>query len=135
MAVLTTQPYRTYTDLVVEVLANLGVVTAGQTVEVEDFETVSTKIDSIFRKLSALELCYVADPANIPGEWFSDLADIVTGEVATKFGVSGDEYVRLVNRGLGGAGGVPILAGSAAQSLKIMTRGRPTYEPLATESY
>jgi hypothetical protein len=130
-----TQPFRTSADLVQRVLSNLGVVTAGQPVEVEDSDTVSQQLDSIFRKLAALELVYIADANNIPGEWFSDVADIVTGEVATSFGASTEDYVKLVTRGLGGAGGVPVLAGTAAQSLKLMLRGRPTYEPLRTESF
>ena len=128
-------PFRTSNDLISEALANLGVLATGQSISVEDFQTVSEKLDSIFRKLGALEIVYVADSDNIPPEWFSDLADIVAGECATKFGVTADDYVKLVNRGLGGAGGVRVGAGTAAQSLKIMLRGRPTYEPLRTESF
>jgi hypothetical protein len=130
-----TSPFRTQDDLILEALANLGVRAAGQAVDPEDFSYVSEKIDSVLRKLAALEIVYVPDANNIPGAYFSDLADIVAGEVATKFGSNPDFFVTLVNRGLGGAGSVPVGAGSAAQSLKIMTRGRPTYEPLRTESY
>jgi hypothetical protein len=89
----------------------------------------------LLRKLAALEICYVPDEDNIQPEWFSDLADILAGESAVKFGVTNDDYVKLVNRGLGGAGGVPIGAGTAAMSLKIMQRGKPTYEILRTESF
>ena len=124
----TNSPYRTSSDLVTEALANLGVLEAGQPIDPEDFSYVDEKLDSIFRKLAALEICYVPDAENIPGEWFSDLADIVAGECATKFGANPDHYTMLIMRGLGGAGGVPIAAGAAAQSLKIMTRGRPTGE-------
>lgn len=130
-----TSPFRTSDDLIKEVLANLGVLAAGQAIDVEDFSYVEEKLDSIFRKLSALEICYVPDPNNIPGEWFSDLADIVAGECATKFGSNPDHYAMLIARGLGGISGVQVGAGSAAQSLKIMTRGRPTGEPLRTESF
>jgi hypothetical protein len=128
-------PFRTSADLIAEVLANLGVLSAGQSPEVEDFQAVSSKLDATFRKLAALEICYVPDEDNIQPEWFSDLADILAGESAVKFGVTNDDYVKLVNRGLGGAGGVPIGAGTAAMSLKIMQRGKPTYEILRTESF
>lgn len=128
-------PFRTSSDLVTETLANLGVLSAGQPVDPEDFNYVNEKLDSIFRKLGALEICYVPDPDNIPGAWFSDLADIVAGECATKFGSNPDHYSMLVMRGLGGVGSVPVGAGSAAQSLKIMSRGRPTGEPLQTDSF
>ena len=130
-----TSPFRTQDDLILEALANLGVRAAGQAVDPEDFSYVEEKIDSIFRKLAALEIVYIPDANNIPGAYFSDLAAIVAGEVATKFGSNADHYGMLISRGLGGFGQTPVGAGAAAQSLKIMTRGRPTFEPLRTESY
>lgn len=95
-----TGPYRTSTDLVTEALANLGVLAAGQATDPEDFSYVEEKLDSIFRKIAALEIVYVPDPQNIPSAWFSDLADIVAGECCTKFGVTPDDYVKLINKGL-----------------------------------
>jgi hypothetical protein len=127
-------PFRTSTDLVTEALANLGVLAAGQPIDVEDFSFVNEKLDSIFRKLAALEISYIPDPNNIPGALFADLADIVAGECASKFGLVGQEFMDKVNKGLGGAGQVPIGAGTAAMSLKIINRGRPTYEPLRMQS-
>jgi hypothetical protein len=124
---IATEPFRTSSDLVLKALSNLGVIAAGQTVSPEDFSTVSNQLDSIFRMLGALELVYVADPNNIPGEWFLPLADIVAGVVSTDFG-AGPEFVK---RGLG----APPLSGLAAMSLKIILRGRPTGEPQRTESF
>lgn len=131
----TTSPYRSSTDLVTEALSNLGVLSAGNPIDPEDFNWVNEKLDSIYRKLGGLEICYVPDPNNIPGAWFSDLADIVAGECASKFGLVGQEFTDKVNKGLGGAGPVAIGAGTAAMSLKIMTRGRPTYEALRIVNY
>jgi len=128
-------PYRTSSDLVLQALANAGVLAVGQNVDVEDFATVNNLLDSIFRKLAGLEIVFVADPNNIPGAWFSDLADIVAGECASALGISGAEYGTLVNKGLGGIGNVEIGAGTAAKSLKIMGRGKPTYEPLRILNY
>ena len=127
----TTSPYRTQTDLINEALANLGVLSPGQPVDIEDFSFVQSSLDSIFRKLAALEIVFVADQNNIPGSWFKDLSDIVAGEVATKFGSNPDHYMMLIQRGLG----VPPGAGAAALSLKQMTRGRPTYEPLQMDFF
>jgi len=121
-------PYRTSADLVTEALANLGVLSAGNPIDPEDFSFINEKLDSIYRKLAGLEIVYVADADNIPGAWFSDLADIVAGECASKFGLVGQEFIDKVNKGLGGAGNVEIGAGTAAKSLKIMNRGRPTFE-------
>ena len=124
-------PYRTQDDLINEALANLGVLSPGQPVDVEDYNYVLDKCDSVYRKLGALEIVHVPDPNHIPGSWFSDLADILAGEVATKFGSNPDHYMMLIQRGLG----VPPGAGAAALSLKQMTRGRPTYEPLQTDYF
>ena len=127
--------YRTSIDLVTEALANLGVLSAGQPIDPEDFSYINEKLDAIFRKLSALEIVNVPDPSNIPGAWFSDLADIVAGECATKFGVTPDDYVLLVNRGLGGVQGVDVGFGAAAKSLRAINRARPTGETLRVEYF
>ena len=127
-----TGQYRTSIDLVNEALANLGVLVAGQTADVEDFNYVNEKLDAIFRKLNALEICVVPDPSNIPGVWFSDLADIVAGECCTKFGVTADDYAKLINKGLGGVQGIDVGSGAAAKSLRQINRGRPTGETLAS---
>jgi hypothetical protein len=127
--------YRTSDDLVTEALANLGVLVAGQPPDPEDFNYVNEKLDSIFRKIAALNICYVPDPANIPAVWFSDLADIVAGECATKFGVSDSDYVRLINKGLGGVQGIDVGFGAAAKSLREINRGRPTGERLIVEYF
>jgi hypothetical protein len=124
-------PYYTASDLVTEALANLGVIAAGQTIAPEDFNYVNDRLDAIFRKLGALEIVYVADPGNIPGEWLIDLAAIVAGECATKFGASADFIGLLISAGLGSPPG----SGTAAISLKQMTRGRPTGEEQRTYSY
>jgi hypothetical protein len=121
--------YRTSIDLVTEVLANLNVLSAGQPVDVEDFNYVNELLDAIFRKLAALEIVYVADANNIPGAWFKDLSDIIAGECASKFSSAPDNATILVQKGLG----VPPGSGAAAQSLKQMLRLRPTFETLQTE--
>ena len=123
------QPYRTSEDLVLRVLRKLGVLASGQTVAPEDFSLVADELDSIFRTLAGLELVYVADPTQLPGEWFGDLASIVAGELAADFGAS--DATTLKQLGLGAPAG----SGAAALSLKVMTRGRPTYETMRTESF
>jgi hypothetical protein len=127
--------YRTSTDLINEALANLGVLVAGQPANVEDFSFVQEKLDSVFRKLNALEVCWVPDPNNVPGEWFSDLADIVAGECCTKFGVTGDDYIKLIQKGLGGVQGVDVGFGAAAKSLRQINRGRYTREILQADYF
>lgn len=121
-------PFRTSADLVLDVLKNLQVYSVGNPVDPEDFAFVNEKLDPTVRKLAMLEIVYVADVNNIPGAWFSDLSDLLAGECASRFGFKGQDLMDIVNKGLGGAGGVEIGAGTAAKSLKIGGRGRPTYE-------
>jgi hypothetical protein len=129
--------YRNQADLITETLANLGVLAPGQPIDAEDSNYVSEKLDSIFRMLAALEICVVADANSIPGEWFSPLADIVAGECATKFGITGIDFTNLLKKGLGAPqpdGNGPG-SGAAALTLKAIGRGRPTFERLRTEHF
>jgi hypothetical protein len=123
--------WRTTVDLVTEVLANLGVLSAGQPTDVEDYQYVAEKLDAIFRLLAGLEIVYIADANNIPGVYFSPLADIVAGETATKFGVTAQDLDMLISKGLGKPPGT----GAAALALKQITRGRPTYETLQADFF
>lgn len=121
-------PFRSSSDLVLEVLKRTNVLAVGQAVDPEDFTLVNDGLEAIFRKLAGLEIVYVGDRDNIPGQWFSDLADIVAGESGPALGISGQDLADLVTKGLGGIGGVDVGAGAAAKSLKIICRGKPTYE-------
>jgi len=123
--------YRTATDLINEALANLGVLGAGQPVDPEDTTYVAEKLDAIMRKIAALEIVTVADVNAIPGAWFADLADIVAGECASKFGATPDDVMKLTQKGLG----VPSGSGAAALSLKQMMRARPTGEVLLVDYF
>lgn len=123
--------WRTTVDLVTEVLANLGVLSAGQPTDVEDYNYVSEKLDAIFRLLAGLEVVYIADANNIPGLYFSPLADIVASECATKFGVTAQDLESLTARGMGRPPGT----GTACLALKQITRGRPTYETLQADFF
>jgi hypothetical protein len=123
--------FRTQTDLVLEALANLGVLASGQVPDVEDVQYVTEKLDAIVRMLAGLDICYIADTNAIPGALFSPLADIVAGDCASKFGSSPDDFSKLTQKGLG----VPPGSGAAAMAIKAITRGRPTYEPLRAQYF
>jgi hypothetical protein len=122
--------WRTSADLVTEALANLGVLSAGQPTDPEDFNYVNEKLDAIFRELAALEIVLIGDSDNIPGAWFSALADIVAGECTSKFGLTADTAAMLKQKGLGSN---PPGGGDAAQKLKWMLRLKPTSEVLQSE--
>src|SRR5258706_12359467 len=124
--------FRNQADLVTATLARLGVLAPGQSVDPEDTAYVTAEIDSIFRMLNDLEIVSLPDPNNIPGQWFTSLADILAGECATKFGSSPDDYRKLKLQGLGldQPTGRGVGSGPAAMALKAMPRGRPTFETL-----
>jgi hypothetical protein len=123
--------YRTSADLVTAALGELGVLAPGQSIDVEDSSLITNNLDSIFRQLAALEICYIPDPNNIPGEWFFALAKIVAGQCGQLFGVNVEDYQKLTTEGLGNPPGT----GAAAKALKEMRRGKPTYEPLRVHYY
>jgi hypothetical protein len=116
-------------QLIFEVLGRLGVNSVGQPVDPEDFSYVQALVDPVLRKLNQLDIVPVADQSNIPGAWYIDLADILTGEAAAKFGATPQDQINYKTQGLGGPPSqVPFGAGNAVLSLKQQLRGRPTYE-------
>jgi hypothetical protein len=123
-----TSPYRTQADLINKVLSNLGVLSAGQPTDPEDYAKVANNVDSYARTLAALEIVYLADLNNIPGAFFLDVADCMAGMSAAEFSMTGQTLADLINKGLGGAGPVAVGAGSAAKSLKQIGRARYTGE-------
>jgi hypothetical protein len=128
--------YRTENDLVLKVLANLGVLAPGQPVDVEDFNNVQVEIDSIRRTAEGfIDGFQIPDINQIPGVYFSSFADIVTGEVCVKFGSTPDDRMMFVNKGLGGVQGVDVGYGAAAKTLRAITRGRPTGQPLQVDYF
>jgi hypothetical protein len=132
----TTGPFRTQNDLITEVLAKLGILSAGQPIDPEDYNYVSEMLDGCYRMMGGLDLPNIPDPQNIPSLFFLPLADIVAGECATKFGATPDDHIKLKAAGLGGP---PSSAkagdGAACQVLRAIQRGRPTGEILRAEFF
>lgn len=123
--------YKTQTDLINETLKNLGVLTAGNAADPEDFNYVKEKIDPVIRMLAGLDICYIGDPDNISGELFSALADVMADQCSSKFGSTAEDRLALNSQGLG----TPVGTGAGAMILRQINRGRPTYETLRTQSF
>jgi hypothetical protein len=130
-------PYKTVNDLIDLVLAKLGVKSAGQPTDPEDYNYVFSDYDAILRKLAGLEIITLSsfDTTSIPGAWFVDLAAIIAGEVCVKFSYTGQDRTEMMNAGLGDGVSVEIGGGAAAKSLKQMTRLKPTLEPLKADYF
>jgi hypothetical protein len=110
---------RSRSDLVTEALANLGALSASQPPATEDLQFIDEKLESIMDGLAAREVVYVPDLSAIPNQWFDSLAAIVADACKSKFGVGGDDVTMLLGN-----------AQKAEMDLKVMTRGKPTFEPL-----
>jgi hypothetical protein len=117
-----TGPWRNSADLIDAVLARIGVKQVGQATDPEDVAYVSVELDSIFRKYAMLNVFAVYNLNEIRAEWFKEIVRVVAGEVAEKFGVNDEAFVRLE-------------AGKedAVKTLREMNRGRPTGERLRVE--
>jgi hypothetical protein len=123
--------YKTQTDLVLQTLKNLGVLAAGNAADPEDDAFVRENIDPTIRTLASLDICYIGDPDNIPGELFLPLADVMADQCSSKFGSTPDDRAALSAKGLG----IPPGTGAGAMILRQINRGRPTYETLRTVSF
>lgn len=126
-----TGAYRTQNDLVTQALKNLGVLSAGNAADPEDFNYVQENVDPMIRTLASLDICYIGDPDTIPGELFLPLADVLADLCSSKFGSTPDDRGSLNQKGMG----MPPGTGAGAMILRQINRGRPTYEPLRTQSF
>lgn len=113
-----TDTTKTRRDLVIEALANLGVLAAGQTPADEDFEAMDGHVDQCLAQLSALDIVNVGDADEIPVEWFASLAICLANDAAMDFGQPGVKAI-----------------GDAEAKLREMTRGKPTYAQLTPDYF
>lgn len=131
-----TGPFRTQNDLITRVLDIVGVLSVGQPIDPEDYAKVANNLDTWARKLAADEIVTIPDVNAIPSVVFEDVAAIMAGLVAPSFGITGQDLADLVGNGLGGnPSGAQPGSGTAAKSLKLMLRARPTYEVLRAEYF
>ena len=115
---------RTQNDLVIKILEKLKIVPEGQAPETDDIARVESNLQSVINELAAREIVYVPDLTAIPDQWFMSLAKICAYEMRDEFGLMGETLaeVKMANE-------------EAIQNLRVMVRGRPTYEPLRTVSF
>lgn len=115
---------RTRSDLVLEVLDALGILPAGQTAQPEDTDRIDEKVPSLLAEFAQREIVYIADPNSIPDADFSPIAAMIAYECREKFGITGDDATNLKDKN-----------NEAIAKLKIMHRGKPTYERSKIEYY
>ena len=115
---------RTPSDLAEKILEKLGVVPAGSAPQEEDVAQILLNLPTLFEELAGREIVYVGDPDNIPEVYFLSLAKIGAYEFRDEFGIQEQDAALL-----------KIANDEAISNLKVITRGRPTYEPLKTVSF
>ena len=116
---------RTRNDLVNQAAANLGILSAGQNLNAEDFEAIDGMIDQLVAWLEAVEIIDIDNIEEIPPEWFNPLAVLLADEAALMFGLPG------VPHPPGEADPTVV----AIDKLRLTTYGRPTYERLKQEYF
>jgi hypothetical protein len=109
---------KTRDQLIARTARHLGVLASGQTLSVEDQESIEDAIDPCFAQLAAEEVVYVGDHGAVPDEWFNLIAAILAFDLRMDFGKTGEEAMAL-----------EVNARTAKEALRMMGRGRPTGEP------
>lgn len=114
---------RTRAELVSLALTNLGVLAAGQPVQAEDSQKINDALPSIIETLRVTEVFYLNNIESIDEAVYEPLAAVVAWACRSKFSIIDPQELQTLKD--------QALAGNAA--LKIMSRGKPTYQPLQSE--
>jgi hypothetical protein len=116
--------YYTQADLVTKILDKLGVVPTGNTPQLEDVNRIIDLLPAIVESVAGREILYIPDINNIEGKYFLPFASIAAWECTEEFGTTGDDLSKLQQDNA-----------NAILELRVMTRGRPTYEILRTQNF
>lgn len=108
---------KTRRQLIERAAEALGVLAAGQPVEVEDYARIDGYIDPTAADLIARDVYYIADTEEIPDSIFDDFAICVASTCRHAFGLSGNAEL-------------PAAALNAENKLRIKSADGPTYRPL-----
>jgi hypothetical protein len=81
---------RTRLELVNEALGVLLNLPAGATFSDEDITTVDGYIDPMLAELAADEVVYLAEPDEIPAEWFLSLQGLLASRAGPRYGGARD---------------------------------------------
>jgi hypothetical protein len=119
---------RTRNDLVNEALMNLGVLAAGQSPDAEDFAAVDGKYNALIARLETQDILDIDNSiaaGEIPAELFAPLAVLLADDSALEFGLPGVPPSQ--------SNPQPVAA--AIDQIRLITYGRPTYQPQRTEYF
>lgn len=113
---------KTREDLVLGTLEKLGVLATGQNPDVEETARVDGRLPGLIEEFAAREIVYVPDLEHVPLPWFESLTSMIAYECRDSFGVTGDDGQMLKDKN-----------DEAITKLRIMLRGRPTYQTLRSD--
>lgn len=86
---------RTRSDLVNNIAYILGPGAIGQTLDADNYDAIDTRLPTIVADLNARIIVTVSNLAAIPAAWFDSLSLIAANTLKDKYGVTGDEAVKL----------------------------------------
>lgn len=110
---------KTREDLIARALTELGKLVAGQNVEEEDEQTVDDLVDPLLQQLSIDGVVYIGNPDAIEPEYFLPLARLLANEAGPSFGIPKNEDIKRLDE----------------TTLRRLTAGRPTYQPLVVDYF
>lgn len=110
---------KTRTQLIERAATELGALPSGQSLAVEDSNTIDNLVDPLIYQLSADGVVSIQDAEEIPAEYFIPLARLLANEAAPSFGQGTSADIKAVNEGL----------------LRRMTATAPTGETLRAVYY
>jgi hypothetical protein len=96
---------RTRSDLITEVLDQLGVTSIGQTLSAEDVEKIDSRLDNALAEISELEIYTVDDPGStgptggeIPASAINALGAVIAQRCAASFGMGSDPSIFVLSQ-------------------------------------
>lgn len=113
---------KTRTELITRAAEALGVLAAGQPIEVEDYQRINGYVDTTAADLIARDVIYIPDTGEIDAAIFEDFAICVANTCRHAFG-------------LGGNAELPAAAIAAERNLSVKSSHGPTYERLKVEYF
>lgn len=78
-------------DLIAQVLSNLGVLAAGQSLAPEDYDRVNNLVDPCLAYLAGEKIIYIPNSNAIPATVFPLVADVLANFCKQSFGKAGDD--------------------------------------------
>ena len=111
-------------DLINRIANKVGAVSSGSSLSSEDARTIEDVLDAKLSELESLGTAYVSDTERIEASMFLSLSNIITAELASDFGMQGEELSKVLSQ-----------AQQAEMTLIKLSAMNPSGEPVKAEYF